>query len=50
MERPDEGLVETSPFKLRRVPGARPSPETAWGDRAISWSRILRCRPYSSTY
>lgn len=35
MERPDEGLVETSPFKFRRVPGARLSPETTWGDRAI---------------
>lgn len=35
MERPDEGLVKTSPFKLRRVPGARLSPETTWGDRAI---------------
>lgn len=35
MERPGEGLVETSPFKFRRVPEARPSPETTWGDRAI---------------
>lgn len=33
--RPDEGLAGSSPLKLRRAPGARPSPETMWGDRAI---------------
>lgn len=35
LERPDEGLAGSSPLKLERTPGARPSPETMWGDRAI---------------